>query len=80
MGKVDKTVKEYEQFCRMRIALKRITLYQTPDQLRRRSQKDWGLDYQESLGMSYENIQQEAKNALRGVRFPKQIPIEKPTP
>lgn len=52
-------------------ALKRIAKYETPDQLRRNSHKDWGLDYEEALGYSYENIQQEAKNAIKGVRLPK---------
>jgi hypothetical protein len=52
-------------------ALKRITKYQTPDQLRRNSGKEWGLDYEEALGYAYENIQQEAKNAIRGIRLPK---------
>lgn len=55
-------------------ALKRITKYQTPDQLRRNSGKEWGLDYEEALGYAYENIQQTAKDAIKGVRQPKGKP------
>lgn len=54
--------------------LKTITQYETPDQLRRMSRKQWGLDYEEALGYSYENIQQVAKNAIRGIRLPKGKP------
>jgi len=39
--------------------------YMTPTQLRR---DDIGLDYEEYLEMSYENIQMEARNAIKGVR------------
>jgi hypothetical protein len=56
---------------RLYSALKTITRYQTPDQLRGRSEKDYGLDYEEALGYAYENIQQTAKNAIKGVRRPK---------
>ena len=52
-------------------ALKTITQYETPDQLRRSSHKQWGLDYEEALGYAYENIQQTAKDAIKGVRLPK---------
>lgn len=52
-------------------ALKRITKYQTPDQLKRRHWKDWGLeDASEAIEMSYENIQQEARDAIKGKRRP----------
>lgn len=58
---------------RMYHALKTIAnYYQTPDQLKRDSKKDWGLDYEESLEMAYENIQQLAKEATKGVRLPKE--------
>ena len=52
-------------------ALKRITLYDSPARLRKTSDKNWGLAYEEALEFAYENIQQEAKNAIRGVRLPK---------
>lgn len=45
--------------------------YQTPDQLRRSSQREWGLDYEEALEYAYDNIQQLAKNAIKGLRKPK---------
>ncbi|KVF22901.1 hypothetical protein WJ06_10100 [Burkholderia cepacia] len=45
--------------------------YQTPAQIRRNSEKKYGLPYEEALEYAYENIQQEARNAIRGVRAPK---------
>lgn len=43
--------------------------YQTPDQLRRGATKgQYGLCYEETLEMAYENIQQLAKEATRNVR------------
>lgn len=57
-----------KQFNRMRVALKRIVAYQTPDQLRRNAERDYGLDANEAIEYAYENIQQEAKRAVAGVR------------
>jgi hypothetical protein len=51
-------------------ALKRITKYQTPERMRRASEKDWGLPFDEAIEYAYENIQQEAKNALGNRRRP----------
>jgi hypothetical protein len=51
-------------------ALKRIVRYQTSDQLRRHAGQ-YGCDHADELEMAYENIQQEAKNALKGRRRPK---------
>lgn len=51
-------------------ALKRITKYMSPQQIYRDSH-NVGLDESEYLEMSYENIQGEAKNAIRGKRRPK---------
>lgn len=49
--------------------LKRIAKqYMTPDQLRRDA-KNVGLDYEEYLEMSYENIQADAQRATHGVRI-----------
>lgn len=45
--------------------------YQTPAQIRRNSEKQFGLPYEEALEYAYENIQQEARNAIKGVRVPK---------
>lgn len=51
--------------------LKRIAAYDTPERMRRSSQKDWGVEFEECMEMAYENIQQEAKRAIRGVRVVK---------
>ncbi len=57
---------------RLYTALKVIAkAYQTPAQIRRTSEKKWGLPYCEALEYAYENIQQEARNAIKGVRIPK---------
>lgn len=56
-------------------ALKRITQYDTPGRLRRSSEKDWGVDFEEAIEMAYENIQEEAKRAIKGVRRPKRETI-----
>lgn len=54
---------------RMYDALKTIANgYQTPEQLKRSSKGHFGLDYEECLEMAYENIQQLAKEATKGVR------------
>ena len=57
---------DYEQ--RFYVALKRITAYQTPAQLRHNSERQYGLDHAEALEMAYENVIEEAKAALRGYR------------
>lgn len=49
-------------------ALKRIASYQSPDTMRRHSERDWGVGYEECLEIAYENLQQDAKTATRGVR------------
>lgn len=43
--------------------------YQTADQLRRRGGQ-YGLDAAEEIEMAYENMQQVAKDAIRGKRRP----------
>ena len=61
-----------DHYNRMYNALKTIAKgYQTPEQLRRNSKGQYGLSYQETLEMAYENIQQLAKEATKGVRKPK---------
>lgn len=70
------TKKQAEQFNRMRASLIQIAKeYQTPAQLRRNSEKQYGLDYEDCLEMSYENIQDTAKIASKGVKA-----IELPRP
>jgi len=64
--------KEQLTIIRLYTALKTITKYQTPEQLQRDSTKKWGLDYTEAMEYAYENIQGTAKNAIKGVRLPKE--------
>ena len=66
---VDKVVTPLEH--KLYAALKRIAAYQSPDRMRRASEKDWSVGYEECLEMAYENIQQEAKNATKGLRVSK---------
>lgn len=51
-------------------ALKRISSYTPPEKLRRTSERDYGLEGDEAIEMAYENVIQEAKNALRGMKRP----------
>lgn len=63
---------DYE--ARFHFALLQIAAYMSPGQLRRQAQKEYGLSFEESLEMAYENIQDEAKAALRGYRKKKPKP------
>jgi hypothetical protein len=52
--------------------LKRIAKgYQTPDQLRRNSERDFGCSFSDALEMTYENLQNDAARAIHGKRRPK---------
>jgi hypothetical protein len=63
------TTKQKQQFNSMLFTLKKISKsYQTPNQLRRGSESQYGLDYTEALEMAYENIQSEARYAAKGVK------------
>lgn len=57
-----------ERELRLFDALKRITRYNSPDELRRVSEKRYGLDGSEAIEMAYENVLQEARNAIKGIR------------
>ena len=62
------TKAEKRKYMQMWRALKIIARdYQTPAQIKRSAGKEYGLEYEESLEMSYENIQQVAKNGLKRV-------------
>lgn len=61
-------------------ALRRIATSMTPQQLRRQSELAYGLEYEEVLEMAYENIQGEAKTALKGVRKTKLRAASAPPP
>lgn len=41
--------------------------YYKSEQLKRNSEKEYGLNYEEALEMSYDNIQNEAHNACKGI-------------
>lgn len=49
-------------------ALKRITMYDKPERLRSRSERDYGLSGDEALEMAYENVLNEARIAIKGKR------------
>ena len=51
-------------------ALKKITRFMYPRQLRRCSEADYGLPYEEALEYAYENVIEEAKQALGKRRRP----------
>ena len=51
--------------------LKKITKYQSVEHLRKHSERDWGLSFEEALEMAYENVVTDAKNAIHGKRRPK---------
>lgn len=67
----ERAAKDYRQ---MWEALQRIKRYQSPERMRRASQKDWGVGFEECLEMAYENMQIEAVNGLSGVRKPRPFP------
>lgn len=56
-------------------ALKRITKYQRVEKLRRDSEKDWGLSFEEALQFAYDNVKSEAERAIHGKRRPKAISV-----
>lgn len=66
------TKKQALQFNRMLGALKVINkTFMTPNQIRKHL--DSGLEFEEELEMAYENIQQFAKQTIKGVRPIKNI-------
>jgi len=52
-------------------ALKRITHYRGPDKLRKVAAKEYGLEPEEVIEMAYENVLEEAKQAIKGMRRPR---------
>jgi hypothetical protein len=68
--KIQITERQAMQFNRMLRQLKKIAReYQTPGQLRRGCDKEYGLGYEESLEMAYENLQAEAAHGANGVSY-----------
>lgn len=69
MKKYQITEKQREQFNMMRAALIRISKeYQTSNQLRRNCEKQYGLDFEECIEMSYDNIQSDAAAIVKGIK------------
>lgn len=64
------TEKELERMRKLYDALKRIARYQSPDQLRRGSERQYGLSANEAIEYAYENVLFEAKAATMGMRRP----------
>lgn len=63
------TKKQAEQFNIMRNTLIKISKgYMTTEQLRKNSEKLYGLDFEECIEMTYDNIQADAKHAVKGVK------------
>lgn len=63
------TEKQKSQFNTMRAALLSLSKdYQTPRQLRKSASQSYGLEYEEALEMSYENMQATAKTAVAGIK------------
>jgi RecB family exonuclease len=63
------TKKQQYQFNQMLDALREIAnQFETPEQLRMSSEKKYGLDYEEAIEMSYENILNTARDAIKGIR------------
>jgi hypothetical protein len=61
-----------EQQQRIFDALRTITKdYQTSDQIRRTSIKNYGLECHEALEMAYDNLQAVAKHAIKRIKRPK---------
>lgn len=64
------TEKQIEQFNRMYVTLKKISkAYMSPELLRRRCIKKYGLEFEEAIEMTYENIQADAHFAVKGVKI-----------
>lgn len=73
------TTKEEERYTKMYLALRRIAKgYVSTAQVDRNAER-LGLSPHEFLEYAYENIQQEAKNGLRGVRIPKTVTLITPS-
>lgn len=51
-------------------ALKRISQYETSERLLRHGEKAYGIPGREALEYAYDNVLQEAKRAIKGLRRP----------
>lgn len=53
-------------------ALKAITQYQKPKKLKERSWDDYGVGPEDAVEMAYENVLDEARLGIKGMRRPKE--------
>jgi len=64
------TEKQKRDFNEMLRSLRLIAQgYQSSDQLRRNAEKEYGLSSSELIEYAYDNVQNEAKNSIKGVSF-----------
>lgn len=66
--KIEISENQAKQFNKMYASLSRIKQYDSPGKLKKNSERDWGLDYEEAIEMAYENMQIEAKQGLERVK------------
>lgn len=67
--KIQITEKQAQQFNRMLDTLKKISKdYMTTEQLRSKSEKMYGLEFEECIEMVYDNIQSDAQSACKNVK------------
>jgi|WetSurMetagenome_2_1015567.scaffolds.fasta_scaffold621562_2 hypothetical protein len=63
------TEKQAQDYNSMLAALNKITKdFYSPDRLSRSCMREYGLEYNEALEMAYENMQQTAHLACKGIR------------
>lgn len=51
-------------------ALHTITQYDSPEKLRKRAEKDYGLTGDEAIEMAYENVLETARQTIKNMRRP----------
>jgi hypothetical protein len=61
-------IKLREQHAQMRSALQRIKAYSPPEKLRKQAEKKYGLSEEEAVEMAYDNVLQEARDGLKGIK------------
>ena len=62
------TNNQKNQFNQMRTALPNIMNYQSPTQLQKNAEKEYGLSGTEAIEMAYDNIKTEASLAVKGIK------------
>ena len=73
------TKKQFENYNEMLSTLKKISKeFMSAEELQKKSQKMYGLDYDEALEMAYENIQSLASRICKQIRPLKLIEISNP--